>query len=663
MRKYLVFSLVGMLSLFSLFGCGLLSPSVITVTLESPTNGSTVTSLTPILAWTSNVADASYRLQVATDSNFQNLIIDEANLTVPSYSLPSGKLADGKTYYWKVNASADGQTSDWSLVWSFQTPAPSTGNIMTNATFDGVSWTGAVNYTISGPQTYSGSSAAQSFSAVPVGSYTVGYSSGGPGGATLSNITPNSTQTLSAGGTITFTLNFQTKAVTALRIEAKLDGASWTGNVNYTITGAKGYSASSVSETFSDILAGQYTVGYNSGGPVGATLANISPYPTQSVVAGQTVTFTLNFHSERTSAIKVEVIQNGQAWSGYVSYTLTGPIADSHPSAPSTFTGLPAGTYTLAYNSGGPPGATLYSITPQATQTISAGQTKIFYLNFMSQASCTIQIKATLDNAPWSGPIRYSISGPYSDADTSVPQNLTNVPAGAYTLTYQSGGPSGATLSRISPLPTLSVSTGGTITFTLEFHSAATGTVGVNALLDGNPWQTAIGSGSIMYSIQGPTSDSSTKMPDTFSNMPPGNYTFVYQSGGPIGATFTGVQPSQSQYLNANGNITFTLYFSSQPRGTVTVNATANGVEWSGDISYTLTGPYVDSHGSVPYTFENCPAGHYTLTYSSGGPEGMTLYNVEPSQSQDLDAGGNITFTLVFVGGVSNGVMPGGADQ
>jgi len=70
-----------------------------------------------------------------------------------------------------------------------------------------------------------------------------------------------------------------------------------------------------------------------------------------------------------------------------------------------------------------------------------------------------------------------------------------------------------------------------------------------------------------------------------------------------------------------------------------------------GNISYSLIGPYVDSHGSVPYTFENCPAGHYTLAYNSGGPEGMTLYEIEPSQSQDLDAGGSITFTLVFVGG------------
>ena len=105
------------------------------------------------------------------------------------------------------------------------------------------------------------------------------------------------------------------------------------------------------------------------------------------------------------------------------------------------------------------------------------------------------------------------------------------------------------------------------------------------------------------------------------------------------------------------------MYFSSQPRGTVTVVATANGAPWSGAVSYTLAGPYVDSHGSVPYTFDNCPAGNYTLTYRSGGPEGMTLYNIEPSQSQNLQAGGNITFTLVFVGVEGNGLVTGGSEQ
>jgi hypothetical protein len=80
------------------------------------------------------------------------------------------------------------------------------------------------------------------------------------------------------------------------------------------------------------------------------------------------------------------------------------------------------------------------------------------------------------------------------------------------------------------------------------------------------------------------------------------------------------------------------------------VNATCNGSDWEGNVSYTLGGPYVDSSGSVPDTFNNCPSGRYTLSYNSGGPAGCTLYNITPGPNQQLSAGGMITFTLNFVG-------------
>jgi len=658
-KKYAVFLLVGVVIML---GCAgpIVAP---TVTLQSPLNGSTASSLTPILAWTSNYADASFRLQVSSDSNFQDLIMDESGLSSPSYSIPEGKLSEGQTYYWKVNAAKGDQISNWSAAWSFQTPgaapppppppSPEAGTIAINATLDGASWTGGVNYTISGPQNYSGSSVTQSFSNVPEGSYTVGYSSGGPSGATFSDISPSSTQTLSAGGTITFTLNFQTKAATVIRVEATLDGASWTGNVKYTITGPQNYSGSSVTQSFSNVPEGSYTAGYNSGGPGGATLASITPHPTQSVVAGQTTTFTLNFHSENTSTIKVKATLDGRRWTGKVNYTISGPLTDSHDSVSATFSNLPTGTYTLSYNSRGPSGARLISITPQPTQTVSADQTITFTMNFDSQATSTIRVQATVDGSPWSGSVSYLISGPYQDAESSVPQTFTNLPDGTYTLTYRSGGPSGASFCCIDPSATQTLGHGQTITFTLVFHSQeVTGTIAVNALLDGKPWQTLPGSGPISYCVSGPTSDCSSKMPDTFNNMPPGHYTCTYQSGGPIGATFVGISPHARQTLPSGGMITFTLNFTSEVRGTVTVNATANGAPWEGSVSYTLAGPYMDSHGSVPYTFDNCPSGNYTVNYRSGGPEGMELYNITPSPSQYLDAGGSITFTLNFVGGL-----------
>ena len=118
MKKILIPLLVGMVALL---GCTTpAAPAVPAVTLQSPANGSTVSSLSPILTWTASTSGASYRVQVANDNNFQNLVIDAANLAGVSYSIPSDKLSELQTYYWKVRASKDNQTSVWSPYWSFQ---------------------------------------------------------------------------------------------------------------------------------------------------------------------------------------------------------------------------------------------------------------------------------------------------------------------------------------------------------------------------------------------------------------------------------------------------------------------------------------------------------------------------------------------------------------
>jgi hypothetical protein len=657
MKKYLSYLVILLLiGTVGLVGCkDKVTP---TVTLETPANGSSVSSLTPILSWDYEYADASFRLQLATDGSFQDLVKDQSGISSPSYTVPSGTLSEGQTYYWRVNATRGDQVSEWSSAWSFLTPgaAVEVGTVVVQATLDGSPWTGSVSYSLSGAESYSGTSVNQTISNAAVGSYTLGYNSGGPTAASLSNITPSSTQTLSAGGTITFTLNFTTTGISGLQVQATLDGVSWTGNVNYTITGPEGHSGTSVPEAFSNLTSGSYTVGYNSGGPTGATLSSISPNPTQTVTEGTTATFTLNFHSENTSAITVQATLNGSVWNGSVTYAIHGALQDSASSVPYTFTNLPVGSYSLVYKYGGPSNATLMSITPQPTQTTSANQTTTFTLNFSSGNPNTVRVTATLDGQAWSGNVSYCVQGPFSDCENSAPQNFGNLPAGTYGVSYRSGGPIGATFSGISPSSTQSVSGGGTVTFNLNFHSTATGTIMVNALLDGQTWQTAIGSGSIQYSISGPVSDASTTMPDSFTGLPAGSYTLVYNSGGPIGAVLTSISPNPTQNLPSGGTITFTLYFTSQANGTVTVNATANGAPWEGAVSFVLSGPYVDSHGSVPYTFDGCPAGSYTLTYRSGGPEGMTLYSIDISATQQLQAGGNITFTLVFVG-VEDGVL------
>jgi len=716
-------------------GCAPGPSPVPQVALQAPANGSSVSSLTPALSWGSSGADVVYRVQLASDSGFQSVLFDESNLGGLSYGVPSGKLSAGNTYYWRVSASRNSQTSGWSDYWSFQTQTvgPTTGAIVVNATLDGSSWTGQTTFAMTGPQPYTGTTVSQTFSPAPVGSYTIGYGSGGPSGAVLSNITPSATQSLAAGGTVTFMLNFTTIPKDTIVVNGTLDGYTWGGNVVYSLSGPKSNTGTSVSHTFSGLSDGIYTLTYNSGGPSGATLSSITPYPTLTLSAGGTAVFTLNFRSVVSlGTVRVSATLDGAPWAGSLSYSLQSTYTDSYSAVPYTFTnrapgtytlvfrsggpsgavlsnispaptqtlgsgssiaftfnfytssgtvqvratldgqswsgslvssvsgptsyvvykvpystsGMAPGTYSLVYSSGGPSGATLFSITPSSTQTLGSGSSVVFVLNFQS-TSGTMSVSATLDGSVWSGRVQYRIDGPYSYPYSLVPASFTGAPVGTYTLTYLSGGPSGATLSTITPSSTQQLPSGGSIGFTLNFHSAA-GTVYVAATLDGKTWKTQVGSGPISFSVYGPISDTGSNIPYTLSSCPVGSYTLTYNSGGPIGATLLSITPSSSQYLSSGGSVTFTMNFASQAKGTIYVRATLDGSPWEGQVNFYLSGPFMDAGDAVPYTATSCPSGSYTLSYNSGGPYQSVLESITPSPVQQLASGGTLTFYLNF---------------
>ena len=93
--------------------------------------------------------------------------------------------------------------------------------IEVEATLDGSPWTGALNYTLtpgSGSPISGTTSVPKSFS-VDAGNWTYAYVSGGPSEAYLVDITPSATQSVSGGGTITFTLNCETITPITIRIE------------------------------------------------------------------------------------------------------------------------------------------------------------------------------------------------------------------------------------------------------------------------------------------------------------------------------------------------------------------------------------------------------------------------------------------------------------
>jgi hypothetical protein len=547
-------------------GCGSPAPQLM-VKLSTPSDGSVVSTLSPMLLWGSGGGAAVFRLLVAADSNFQNLIIDASNLGEPRYSIPSGRLNNNTNYYWKVIASKGNTTSEWSAQWSFQTP------------------------------------------------------SGEPP---------------AKRGTV--------------KVSATLDGAPWSGSVNYAVNGPFSDTDNSLPWSFADVPAGTYTLTYNYGGPAGATLASITPAPTQDLPGGGTVNFILNFHKQFTSSIIINATLNGSPWSGAVNYSLSGVSNMPGNAVPRAISNLPAGAYTLMYSSGGPAGAILSSITPSTIQTLYSGGNIVFNINFSTQqATGNVVVNATLNGSPWSGPATYMLTGPFQTTDNAVPRTYATIPSGSYTITYASGGPPGAALTGITPSPSQALAGGRTIVFNLNFvaQQPSTGTISINALLDGQPWRVAVGSGSINYAITGPRSQSGNTVPTSLGDMPTGPYTLTYNGGGPIGATLTNISPAPMQNLSPNGNITFVLNFTGQPKGNISVQATVNGQPWSGQVGYVVQGPYVESGNSAPWSFSGAPSGSYSVQYRSGGPPGSTFEGVSPP-SQVLPPGGTAGFNLMF---------------
>jgi hypothetical protein len=87
--------------------------------LVSPPNGATGQSTSPTLRWNQSQTAAAYRLQVARDSLFITLVVNDSTL-VDTFRVVTGLLNNTK-YFWRVNARNVGGTSTYSLIWDFTT--------------------------------------------------------------------------------------------------------------------------------------------------------------------------------------------------------------------------------------------------------------------------------------------------------------------------------------------------------------------------------------------------------------------------------------------------------------------------------------------------------------------------------------------------------------
>lgn len=101
-----------------------------------------------------------------------------------------------------------------------------------------------------------------------------------------------------------------------------------------------------------------------------------------------------------SNTVRIKATLDGSAWpygasTGVLGWQLTGPTPRTGGGVPSTLSGLQAGTYTLVRTSGGPSGASLASITPAGSQTLTADGNLTFTFNFVSSGVCTPSTSAT----------------------------------------------------------------------------------------------------------------------------------------------------------------------------------------------------------------------------------------------------------------------------
>jgi hypothetical protein len=118
-----------------------------------------------------------------------------------------------------------------------------------------------------------------------------------------------------------------------IEVNATSCGSPWTGNVSYTLTPASGspVNGNNVTATFS-VATGTWTCAYVSGGPGGAYfLKSITSSATQTVVANQKTTFTLNFELKQDAAIQWSTwTVNGQPIPGSEFQAVPCQIIDAH---------------------------------------------------------------------------------------------------------------------------------------------------------------------------------------------------------------------------------------------------------------------------------------------------------------------------------------------
>lgn len=122
---------------------------------KSPADSAKEISILPTLSWSAIANTTAYKLEVATDADFNNIILN-TNLTENSYKITNA-LKGTSTYFWRVKPINDCGEGNYSTVFNFTTEVPSyctstftnskNSEFITNVTFNTINNTSGDDHT------------------------------------------------------------------------------------------------------------------------------------------------------------------------------------------------------------------------------------------------------------------------------------------------------------------------------------------------------------------------------------------------------------------------------------------------------------------------------------------------------------------------------------
>jgi len=89
--------------------------------LAPPNNAINIALYPTTLDWNDVPGATSYRVQVSTSPTFGTTLVNMVTGSASQYTIPNGILTFNTDYYWRVNATNSGGTSQYSTIWKFTT--------------------------------------------------------------------------------------------------------------------------------------------------------------------------------------------------------------------------------------------------------------------------------------------------------------------------------------------------------------------------------------------------------------------------------------------------------------------------------------------------------------------------------------------------------------